>query len=178
MCFAERRFVMNTPDQTGLNPRHGIPRKSWLMLLLVVAALTTGISAIGQTASSAATPGNHQAGMEPAGRTADAMRQHVYSTLGVTDAQKGKLDPLMQQTGTDFGDFHAQLTSSHDELIALLSADKVDRVALERLRVAKMRELDLVSKRLVEHLGDVAEALTPAQRQRARDAMAQRQAAH
>ena len=168
---------MNTPIQHGTPSRNGISRKSWLVVLLVVAALTTGITALGQTSSSSAMPPNHPTGMAPAGHSAEAMRQHVYSTLGVTDAQKGKLDPLMQQTGTDFGDFHAQLTSSHDELIALLSADKVDRVALERLRLAKMRELDLVSKRLVEHLGDVAEALTPAQRKRARDAMAQRQAA-
>jgi Spy/CpxP family protein refolding chaperone len=173
MCFAKRRFAMNKPDRIDLHSRNGISRKSWLLLLLVMAALTTGISAFGQTSSSSATPPN-----QPAGHTADGMRQHVYSTLGVTDAQKGKLDPLMQQTGTDFSDFHAQLTSSHDEIIAVLSADKVDRVALERLRVAKMRELDLVSKRLVEHLAEVAEALTPAQRQRARDAMAQRQSAH
>jgi Spy/CpxP family protein refolding chaperone len=112
------------------------------------------------------------------GHSADAMRQHLYSTLNVTDAQKTKLDPLMKQTATDFGDFHAQLGSGHEEIMGLLTASTVDRVALERLRTARMREMDLVSKRLVDHLADVAEALTPAQRKQARDAMAQHQAAH
>ncbi len=113
-----------------------------------------------------------------AGHSADAMSQHLYSTLNVTDAQKAKLDPLMKQTATDFGDFHAQLASGHDEIMSLLTANTVDRAALERLRVAKMREMDLASKRLVDHLADVADALTPAQRKQARDAMAQHQTGH
>ena len=152
--------------------------RPWVLMLLAAAALTLGISAVGQTpAAGAMPPEAHHAGMAP-GHSADAMRQHLYSTLSVTDAQKTQLDPLMKQTATDFGDFHAQLGSGHDEIMTLLTANTVDRSALERLRAAKIREMDLVSKRLVDHLADMAEALTPAQRKQARDAMAQHHAEH
>jgi Spy/CpxP family protein refolding chaperone len=178
MCFVERRSIMKTHLPQGMGRSIGAAGKSGVLILLAAGALTLGISALGQTPAAGAMPSDpHHAGMAP-GHSADAMRQHLYSTLSVTDAQKTKLDPLMKQTATDFGDFHAQLGSGHEEIMGLLTANTVDRVALERLRTARMREMDLVSKRLVDHLADVAEALTPAQRQQARDAMAQHQAAH
>ncbi|WP_445146523.1 Spy/CpxP family protein refolding chaperone [Dyella sp. Tek66A03] len=169
---------MKTHLPEGMRRSLGVARKSWVLMLLATGALTLGISALGQTPPAGAMPPPpHHAGMAP-GHSADAMRQHLYSTLSVTDAQKARLDPLMQQTATDFGDFHAQLESGHGEIMTLLTANTVDRKALERMRVARMHEMDLASKRLIDHLADVAEALTPAQRQQARDAMAQHQAAH
>jgi protein CpxP len=178
MCFVDRRFTMNTRIPESTRRSNGAAGKSWALALLAAAALSLGISALGQTPPTGTTPPAHaHAGMAP-GHSADAMSQHLYSTLNVTDAQKAKLDPLMKQTATDFGDFHAQLGSGHDQIMTLLTANTVDRSALERMRAAKIREMDLVSKRLVDHLADVAEALTPAQRKQARDAMAQHHAEH
>ncbi|WP_266181327.1 Spy/CpxP family protein refolding chaperone [Dyella humicola] len=157
---------------------NGAARKSWALALLAAGALAMGVSAMGQTSPAGTPPPAHSHAGMAAGHSADAMSQHLYSTLNVTDAQKAKLDPLMKQTATDFGDFHAQLESGHGEIMSLLTANTVDRTALERLRVAKMHEMDLASKRLVDHLADVADALTPAQRKQARDAMAQHHAEH
>ena len=46
----------------------------------------------------------------------------------------------------------------------LLTANTIDRAALEKVRAERLAEADRVSKELVNALADVAEVLTPEQR--------------
>jgi Spy/CpxP family protein refolding chaperone len=48
--------------------------------------------------------------------------------------------------------------------VELLSADKIDRGAIEKARAQSMRAADVTSKRYTQALADVAEVLTPEQR--------------
>jgi periplasmic protein CpxP/Spy len=154
------------------------PRKALAIALLVGAASTLGVSAIGQTPpADSMSHGHHDTSMGQMGHSPDAMRQHLYSTLEPSDSQKAKLDPLLQQTTDDFSALHTQLESEHREVMSLLTTDKVDRAALERWRVAQIQQMDRLSKQLVGHMADAADVLTPAQRRKAHDAMAQHQAA-
>jgi Spy/CpxP family protein refolding chaperone len=59
-------------------------------------------------------------------------------------------------------------------MLALLSADTIDRAALENARVAQLNVLDQASKELVQLFADTAGVLTPAQRK----ALADKLAAH
>jgi Spy/CpxP family protein refolding chaperone len=59
-------------------------------------------------------------------------------------------------------------------MLALLTADTIDRAALEHARVAQLNVLDQASKELVQLLADTAVVLTPAQRK----ALADKLAAH
>lgn len=52
----------------------------------------------------------------------------------------------------------------HDKIAAALTADTVDRAALEAVRVEAIQRLDAGSKELVKAVADAAEVLTPAQR--------------
>ena len=47
----------------------------------------------------------------------------------------------------------------------LLTASTIDRAALEKVRAERLAEADRVSRELVNALADVAEVLTPEQRE-------------
>ena len=93
------------------------------------------------------------------------MSEHIYATVGATDAQKSRLDPIFAQAANDFAALHGQPGSSHDQALDLLTRDPIDRAALESMRAEHMRAADEASRRMVQLLADVAEVLTPAQRQ-------------
>lgn len=89
---------------------------------------------------------------------------HLYTQLGVSDAQKAQLDPIFAQAASDLAALHAQFGTGHDQALELLSKNTIDRAALENARAEHMRLADEASRRMVQLLADVAEVLTPAQR--------------
>lgn len=94
----------------------------------------------------------------------DKFLQHAYIELDATDAQKAQLDPIVKQAAADLMPLHAQAHDFHSQVLALLSADKIDRVALETLRAQHMQAADQASRRIAQLVGDVGDVLTPAQR--------------
>ena len=94
----------------------------------------------------------------------DEFLPHVYAELGVTDAQKAQLDPIVKQAIDDVGEIHAQMGHVHAQVLDLLTQDTVDRGAIESLRVAHLAGMDQTSQRIAQLLGDLADVLTPAQR--------------
>lgn len=64
---------------------------------------------------------------------------------------------------------HQKMTSEreqfHQRITAALTGATVDRAALEAVRVEAIQHMDLASKDLVKAVADIAEVLTPAQRQ-------------
>ena len=53
----------------------------------------------------------------------------------------------------------------HQQLLAALTAPTVDRAAIETVRADAITRIDQGSKDLAKAVGDIAEVLTPAQRQ-------------
>lgn len=92
------------------------------------------------------------------------MSEHVYVEVKATPEQKERLDPILKQAGTDLAALHIQLRGGHDQAMALLGQETVDRVALENLRADHMRIADEMSRRVVRLVADVADVLTPDQR--------------
>jgi Spy/CpxP family protein refolding chaperone len=150
----------------------------------IVAAVLGGIAlTAGAVAQNAATGGFHHghhsaqvANASPADMAAhvDQMLQHIYAETGATPAQQAQIAPLVQATATDLLQLHDQFHAEHAQMLSLLSADTIDRAALENARVAQLNVLDQASKELVQLLADTAAALTPAQRK----ALAEKLAAH
>jgi periplasmic protein CpxP/Spy len=94
----------------------------------------------------------------------DRMLKHLYVEIDATEAQKAKIGPIVKQAAKDLMPAHEAMHDTRKQAIALLSADKVDRAGIEKLRAAKLQAADAASRRVTQALSDVAEVLTPEQR--------------
>ena len=94
----------------------------------------------------------------------DRMLKHMYVEIDATEAQKQKLDPIAKQAAKDLQPLREKRQDARRKSVELLSADKIDRGAIEKARAQSMRAADVTSKRYTQALADVAEVLTPEQR--------------
>jgi len=94
----------------------------------------------------------------------DYMLKHLYVEIDATDAQKAKLDPIVKQAAKELMPLRGKMREARRQGMALLSAETIDRGAIERLRAEQIGAADEASRRLVRALTDVAEVLTPEQR--------------
>jgi len=92
------------------------------------------------------------------------MLKHLYVEIDATDAQKAKLEPIVKQAAKELLPLREKVRAARRQGMALLSAETIDRGAIERLRVEQIASADDASKRFVRALADVAEVLTPEQR--------------
>jgi Spy/CpxP family protein refolding chaperone len=114
-------------------------------------------------------------GMPGDGSHLAQMAAHIEAAANATPDQKTRIDALVAQATTDLQAMHGQAGQFHQQLHTALSADVVDRAALENIRLAHMQVADQVSKRLVQLMADVADVLSPDQR---RATIAKMQAMH
>ena len=94
----------------------------------------------------------------------DRMLKHMYVEIDATEAQKQKLDPIAKQAAKDLRPLREQAREARLKSVALLSAEKIDRGAIEKARAESIRAADATSKRFTQALTDIAEVLTPEQR--------------
>lgn len=94
----------------------------------------------------------------------DRMLQHLYIEIDATEAQKQKLDPIAKQAAKDLQPLREKSREARLKSVGLLSADKIDRAAIEKARAESMRAADASSRRFTQALTDFAEVLTPEQR--------------
>ena len=94
----------------------------------------------------------------------DRMLKHAYVEIDATEAQKQKIDPIVKQAAKELQPLRAKVREARRQGIQLLSADTIDRGAIERLRVEQITSADAASRRFTQALADVAEVLTPEQR--------------
>lgn len=172
---------MNHPDSIA---RVSSPRRRPLRRIAVFGLVFGGLAvAVGAVAQNAATGGfhhgahhAHMANASPADVAAhvDEMLLHIYAETAATPAQQAQIAPLVQATATDLTQLHTQFHAEHAQMLVLLSADPIDRAALENARVAQLSVVDQASKEIVQLLADTASVLTPEQRK----ALADKLAAH
>ncbi|MGE3247254.1 MAG: Spy/CpxP family protein refolding chaperone, partial [Beijerinckiaceae bacterium] len=62
-------------------------------------------------------------------------------------------------------DFRKGNMEAREQMLKLLKAEKFDKDELERLRAERIKAIDEASKKVVQALGEVADTLTPKQRQ-------------
>lgn len=92
---------------------------------------------------------------------------HLDAMLDKADAsdeQKTRIHEIMKRALTSLAPLHGRMQETHAELHALLTAPRIDRAALERLRAARIADVDRASRVIAAALADSAEVLTPEQR--------------
>ena len=161
---------MNTPIEP--NSSKHLPQRSMFnrMTFAVLVAGATLVGGVAALANGAGMCGWHHGMMSGTHSSADVsahvdhMVKHLYVEIDATDAQKAQITPMVKQAVNDLLPLHAQLYAAHTQIVQGLTADPIDRAALEAARVAHIQLADQASKRLVQLIADVGDVLTPAQR--------------
>ena len=166
-------------NAAALVSRNGRPVRKGAMLAVVFGGIAITLGALAQTATTSGFHhGGHAAHIAASGPEMsahiDEILQHIYTQTSATPAQQAQIAPLVQTTATDLMQLHTQFHGEHAQMLALLTADPIDRAALESARAAQLNVIDQASKEIVQLLADTAGVLTPAQRR----ALAEKLAAH
>ena len=109
----------------------------------------------------------------------DLVEQRVDRMLRGVDAtpdQQTKLHGIIEAAAKDLDPLRKDLAGTRAQMTSLLTAPQIDRAAVEQLRTERVAEMDQASKRVTQALLDAADVLTPDQRKKLADNMAQWQA--
>lgn len=143
------------------------PRRRWLRNTAIGIAIAGALGAVGVNSFAHGGGGWHRGGTMDAAAVderLDRMLKHVYVEIDVTDAQKAKIDPIVKSAAKDLLPLRGKLREARGQAMALLTADTIDRNALEALRAEQLELANQASRRVTQAMGDLAEVLTPAQR--------------
>ena len=97
-------------------------------------------------------------------RRVDAGVGYMLGRVDGTAEQKSKIADIAKSTIKDLTPLRETHRAVQAKLAAALKADKIDRAAVEQLRVEEIALAETFSKRASQALADAAEVLTPAQR--------------
>jgi len=136
------------------------------LFLGAVAVLTTGaLQALGLGPFRPGACGH----MDPAQveKKIDRIAGWIVEDLDGTPEQQAKLAAIAKAAAKDLEPLHDELVAGKQEVVAILTAEKVDRAALEAHRVRHVQLMEQASERLVAAVADAADVLTPEQRAKA-----------
>ena len=152
-------------------PGGGRRRRRWLPIAAVaVVAAFTGAAA---TSAVGWGPGwgrwHHWRGpMSPAQieERVDRGVRHAVIELEATPEQEEKLRTIARGAVKDLLPMREKARAARARAAELLTRPTIDRAAIEAFRAEQMALAETASKRFAQALGDVAEVLTPEQRQK------------
>jgi Spy/CpxP family protein refolding chaperone len=104
----------------------------------------------------------------------ERMLKHLFVEINATPEQQQKLTPIIKQAAKDLQPLRAQMQAARKQAVEIMSAEQIDRAALERLRTEQLQTADALSKRVTQALADAGEILTPAQRKELAEHMQRR----
>ncbi|WP_051293897.1 periplasmic heavy metal sensor [Pseudoduganella violaceinigra] len=137
-------------------------KKTWI-------AVATAVAALGGSAFAAGHEHGHGHGQNPWTMDATQADKHIEKMVehilpDGTAAQKTRLNEIAKACFNDVKPIHQQLEEGHDAMAKLLSQPAIDRVALENARAGHVKNMDLMSRRVLAAAMDAAEVLSPEQR--------------
>jgi len=169
----------NRPTSDSTRPLVADARPRRLRLALA-GALVTALLVLGAVAAA-----RGPFGFGPGPRDPELAREHaefmVERTLTRVDATPEQVEKVQTIVGATLDDLFA-LREAHQglraEMVAVLTADEIDREKLESLRQEQLARVDTASKRILTALADAGDVLTPRQRAAVAEQMAERRARH
>jgi len=110
-----------------------------------------------------------------AGRHAGAMpHERLLDRVGASAEQRTRIREIYRAAHSDIAKSHEAQRDLHRQMAALMTAPQVDAAAAEALRQKMSAGHDAVSKRMLQAQLDASAVLTPEQRQKMSEHMAQR----
>jgi periplasmic protein CpxP/Spy len=161
-------MTMETNETMKTNHKRHWNRHGFWALLVVPVLLAAGFFAaraqaqdgmgFGPGGLPGGSPEQHKAFME---RHLDKMLDQVNAT----DSQRTAIKAIFERMFTEMQPIHQQHKSLHERLVNALTADTVDRAAVENLRKQIPTLADQASQVFTKALLDAGDVLNPAQRQ-------------
>jgi periplasmic protein CpxP/Spy len=99
----------------------------------------------------------------------ERITKHMAIELDATQDQQTKIAGIAKAAIHDLQPLREKAQAARSQAIELLTAPRVDRDAIERLRAEQLGNAEAASKRIVQALADAADALTPEQRRKVAD---------
>jgi protein CpxP len=151
------------------NPTPTPPRRSWKRRGLVALGITAVLAgAVGIAWAAGVGPAAFGHGFCKPGMARDFAEFRIHKALQKVDASPAQEQQIMAIVDGLFAR-HQAMTAVHRELhqrlLAALTGPTVDRAAIEAVRREAVTRIDQGSKDLATAVGEIADVLTPAQRQ-------------
>jgi periplasmic protein CpxP/Spy len=154
---------------------HTSPTRRWFTSLAAMGGLAVLASSVqAQTPPPADGRGPHGHSPEDMAKGLGRRIDHLIKAIDGTPEQKDKLLKLAQTAMTEMQPLREQHMAARKKGLVLLAAPSIDRAALEQLRSQQISLADTMSKRMLQHMADAAEVLTPAQRSKLAERMQKR----
>ena len=175
----------------GPTPPEGLPARcrgrrrrcvaGALGLTLIAAASLFAFRATGQGEAGPFGHGAFLHGKFCGARSPAEAERHVTRMVGWlvddvkgTPEQEKRLVEIATAAVKDLAPIRMEACENHAKVVALLTAESIDRAALEAIRSRQMELAAAASIRIAKAVADAAEVLTPAQRAGVADRMAKR----
>ena len=140
-----------------------LPRVGRLPLLAAAVLLpVVALAGVGAHALHAHTPPQSEAELR---ERMNGPAERVFEWTNATPDQQARIGAILDDAAAGLWERHDEREARHAEIRAILTADTIDRKALEQVRRDVVDAFDEVSKDIVGYVGDVAEILSPEQRQ-------------
>ena len=166
-------------SQAGLSSANPTPSRRRLFGVLAAGLAGVGASLAFHRSAHAhgGRWGRHHGGpvdAETMGKRIDAMVAYVLADVDATPEQKDKIATIAKAAANDLMPLRKQHQDARKQALELLSAPAIDRARFETLRVSQMQLGETATRRATQALLDVAETLTPQQRQQLAQKMQRR----
>src|SRR5262245_55599616 len=169
----------SSPLASESQPRTPRRRRAGRWLLLATLALTAALT--GAAASRAFSQYHwHGSGLmgppfDPARAEdrADRAVRHLVIEIDASNEQQDRLRGIVKGLVRDLLPMREQALAARERGRTLLTQPSIDRAAIEALRAEQLALADGASRRLTQALGDAAEVLTPEQRRKLDERLAE-----
>jgi Spy/CpxP family protein refolding chaperone len=104
--------------------------------------------------------------------------ERMLDAVGATAEQKTRLREIFKAAGDDLRGQRETGQALRTQMLQLMAAPQVDAAAAEALRQKQLAQHDAVSKRMLQAMLDAQAVLTPEQRAKLAERMAERQQRH
>ncbi len=171
---------MTTTPSTPPGDRCGSKRRRrWTRRVLLGGGVALAIAGAGAWYSHAQ-PRHHGSGMmgamdaESASEWAQLMTRQMLRRIDATPEQETKIQAIVAGALKELLPMREGARAARSEALQLVSAPAIDRAAIEKLRGAQIAMHDQASKRMMQAVLEIADALSPAQREQLTGVLAER----
>ena len=166
-AFPEDGSKAKPPSKSKMQSESGRVLFSWPISLV---GLTVGLLLIANVLSACGGRRDHHDLAEVKEHASDAVA-HMLRKLDATEDQEERIQVIVGDAIDELALAHGPRGEGREEFSALLTAETIDREALEAMRRRHLDRADQMSAVATEHLGEVLEVLTPEQRQQLKERM-------
>ena len=173
-------------EQTNVPKPAGKPRRPWRRV--AIATLIGGLVAgVGFNALAHGGPfGGHRGWHMGAGqmdpeslqRRTEAMAKFWLADVDASEAQQKRIAEIMALTMKELAPLREKHMEARKQVMSELTKPQIDRAALESIRAQELALAEQFSRRITQSIADAAEVLTPEQRAKLAEKMAQRRERH